>query len=181
MHAQLRALNTAPAATNTAIGRDGLLVYDGGVITIENGGLDVTGTATISGTLTGSGDFNWSGPVNISGDITTTGSLDVDGPMTTTGALSVEGATSLKNDLTVEAGKKITLGGLTLENTGLGGGTLNFPSGSISQNTSFGMLLVDTAQIELASPAVKLSAIPNISSVTANLYIDGAGVLRKIV
>lgn len=128
IYERLRTMETAPTATNTAIGRNGMLVYDGGVIEIENGGLDVTGTATISGTLTGSGNIGWSGPVAFTGNVnlngptdingaltvdgntTVSGTFNVNGPMKTTGTLSVEGVTTLKNDLNVTTGGKIKAG-----------------------------------------------------------------------
>ena len=208
---------------NSAIGRSGLLVYDGGVITIENGGLNVTGSATISGTLiaageiemsgtfTATGDVNLNGPTAIAGDTTVTGdftvsgptslqgvttivgdttvtgTFDVDGPMTTTGTLDVEGAmdikgpSSLNNDLTVAAGKKIKLGGLTLENTGTGGGTVNFPNGSVSSSTAFGMLVASSVAVEIGAPVVKVTGIPSTTGVPANVYIDGFGNLKRII
>lgn len=128
VYERLRTMETAPTATNTAIGRAGMLVYDGGVIEIENGGLDVTGTATISGTLTGSGTFTWSGPFNqsgvstftgevnmngpvsVAGNTTVTGTFNVNGAMKTTSTLSVEGVTTLKKDLNVVTGGKIKAG-----------------------------------------------------------------------
>src|SRR5690606_34696415 len=42
---------------NGSIGRAGIRVYDGGWIRIEDGGLQVTGTASVTGTLEGSGTF----------------------------------------------------------------------------------------------------------------------------
>lgn len=72
-------LEHAAPMNNAAIGRDGLLVYDGGVITIENGGLNITGSATISGTLDVSGTTNLSGVNNLSGENHLTGPTDVAG------------------------------------------------------------------------------------------------------
>ncbi|QSZ53074.1 hypothetical protein RI444_16540 [Paenarthrobacter sp. AT5] len=219
--AAIRELQFSSNQNNSAIGRSGLLVYDGGVITIENGGLNITGSATISGlleasgtinmsgTFTASGDVNLNGPTAIAGDTTVTGdftvsgptslegvttivgdttvtgAFDVDGPMKTTGTLDVEGAMDIKgpstlnNNLTVAAGKKIALGGLTLENTGTGGGTVNFPNGSVSSG-AFGMLAASSIQVEIGAPLVKLSGIGTISGVTPNVYMDGNGQLKKI-
>jgi len=86
----------------------------------------------------------------------------------------------LNNDLTVAAGKKITLGGLTMENTGVGGGTVNFPNGSVSSSSALGMLILSTVQIQISAPAVKLNGIASTTGVTPNVYIDGNGQLKKI-
>ena len=163
IYARLRALETAPAATNTAIGRAGMEVYDGGVIDITNGGLNVTGTATISGTLTGSGTFTWSGPFNQSGVSTFTGNvnlngptdiagdLDVTGPTTITGTLSVEGVTTLKSDLNVTAGGKIKAGVTQISPDG----TIAFGSGlQITPDNGSGQaaIMAGASQIILTPP-----------------------------
>ena len=187
MSSQLRSLNTAPAATNTAIGRDGMEVYDGGVITIINGGLDVTGTATISGTLTGSGNLNWSGPVSVTGNVTTTGSLDVNGPMKTTSTLSVEGVTTLKNDLNVTTGGKIIAGGMTLDPLTDGGSMLFSGGGGIhgaSGSTwlkgagnaglfsdDYVSIFAGSVWIDVKSDGVHFNGMPTTSS-AANVYYD---------
>lgn len=230
----IRALQYATNQNNMAVGRGGISVYGGGGITIENGGLSVTGSATVVGTLnadgtinmTGlfiasgemrlngttiaTGDFNIDGPLivdgnttfngtlningvtTIAGDTTVTGKFVTNGPvdingltkitgnLTVTGTLDINGAATLNNDLTVAAGKKIILGGLTLENTGAGGGTLNFPNGSVSSG-SFGMLMVSAVQVELAAPAVKVTGIPSTTGVTPNVYIDGGGNIKRII
>ncbi|MCW3766476.1 autotransporter adhesin family protein [Paenarthrobacter sp. PAE-2] len=219
----------------SAIGRGGLSVYDGGMITIENGGLRVTGSAEIIGTLNANGtinmtgifiasgemqlngttvatgEFNIDGPLlvdgnttfngeltingitNITGDTTVTGKLVTDGPvdingltnitgdLEVSGTMDINGAATLNNDLTVAEGRKIKLGGLTLENTGTGGGTLNFPNGSVSSSTALGMLLASGVAIELAAPVLKVSGMQQISGVTPNVYLDNTGNLKKIV
>lgn len=219
----------------SAIGRGGLSVYDGGMITIENGGLRVTGSAEIIGTLNANGtinmtglfiasgemqlngttiatgEFNIDGPLlvdgnttfngeltingitNITGDTTVTGKLVTDGPvdingltnitgdLEVSGTMDINGAATLNNDLTVAEGRKIKLGGLTLENTGTGGGTLNFPNGSVSSSSALGMLIASGVAVELAAPKLKLSGLPQSTGVTANLYIDSNGVVREIV
>lgn len=101
-----RRARMSPATNNAAIGRDGLLVYDGGVITIENGGLDVTGTATISGVL------------NVSGTTNITGELNIDGPTRITGSLDIKGPTTLSGNFDVLAGGKITAGVTKIEPSG---------------------------------------------------------------
>ncbi|QSZ49416.1 polymer-forming cytoskeletal protein [Arthrobacter sp. D5-1] len=231
----------------SAIGRGGMSVYDGGMITIENGGLKVTGSAEIIGTLNANGtinmtgifiasgemqlngttvatgDFHIDGPLmvdgnttfngelnitgitNITGDTTVTGKLVTDGPvdingltkitgdvevsgamdvtgdLTVSGELDITGPATLNSDLTVATGKKITLGGLTLENTGNNGGAVNFPNGSVSSSATLGMLIASAVRIELAAPTIKLSGLPQATGVSANLYMDNNGVVREIV
>jgi len=252
---RLRALEFASNQNNMAVGRGGIRVHSGGVITIENGGLVVTGSAEIVGELLASGVIVLSGEVTVSGPLTvvdggkiTAGSIelnpdgsakfgtltiDPDGKVTTgstiihpdgsaefgdmtisatgkitsgtaeinpdgsatfgqftiaangdlesDGSLDINGPATLNNDLTVAAGKKITLGGLTLENTGTGGGTLNFPNGSFSSSTTFGMLVASAVAVEIGAPNVKVTGIPTTSGVTPNVYLDGFGNLKKII
>ena len=244
---RLRALEFASNQNNMAVGRGGIRVHSGGGITIENGGLNVTGSATIVGTLNAdgtinmsgifvasgemqlngttiaTGDFQVEGPLlvdgnttfngeltingitNITGDVTVTGKLVTDGPvdingltnitgdlevsgqtditgdLTVSGTMDIDGPATLNNDLTVAAGKKIKLGGLTLENTGTGGGTVNFPNGSVSSSTTFGMLVASSVQVEIGAPNLKLSGIGTQTGVTPNLYIDGTGQIKKII
>jgi len=104
---RLRILETASPLQNASIGEDGLRVYNGGVITIENGGLNVTGTATIHGVLNADGTINFTGPVTISGPLTVsgttniTGDTTVTGDFTTNGPLHVNGTTDIAGDTTV--------------------------------------------------------------------------------
>lgn len=174
----IRALQYATNQNNMAIGRDGLAVYDGGMITIENGGLRVTGSAEIigsliaSGTITFTGTVSISGPLTISGDTditgdvtvtgpthlngttdiagntTVTGDLTVNGPMKTTGTLSVEGVTTLKNDLNVAAGGKIKAGDTEINPDG----TIEFGAGlTITPDNGFGTaaIMAGASQIQL--------------------------------
>lgn len=243
---RVRRLENATPMNNSSIGRGGLRIYGGGGIVIENGGLSVTGSAEIIGTLnadgtinmTGlfiasgemrlngttiaTGDFNVDGPLlvdgnttfngelnitgltNITGDTTVTGKLVTDGPVDingltkitgdvgvsglmdvtgdikASGKLDINGPATLNNDLTVAEGKTIKLGGLTLENTGNGGGTINFPNGSVSSSMTLGMLLASGVAIELAAPALKFSGLPDVTGFAANVHIDGNGRLRRI-
>ncbi|GAA3289247.1 hypothetical protein ACFFON_15495 [Arthrobacter citreus] len=98
--AAIRELRYASPVNNTAIGRDGLTVYDGGVITIENGGLRVTGTAEIIGQLIASGSITFNGPVRI------------------TGPLDITGLTQIMGDLSLQAGGKFTAGTIELNPDG---------------------------------------------------------------
>lgn len=98
--AAIRELRYASPVNNTAIGRDGLTVYDGGVITIENGGLRVTGTAEIIGQLIASGSITFNGPVRI------------------TGPLDISGLTRIMGDLQVLSGGRFTAGSIELNPDG---------------------------------------------------------------
>ncbi|MFJ4168486.1 hypothetical protein ACIPY3_03140 [Paenarthrobacter sp. NPDC089714] len=243
---RIRQLEFASNQNNMAIGRSGLRVHSGGVITIENGGLVVTGTAEVIGRLIASGLVTFIGDVVISGPLDVSGTVDVSGVMTvlndleiasgglfkagnielrpdgsakfgtmeidpdgkitsgsatinpdgsatfglftissegdleSDGSLDINGPANLNNDLTVAEGKVIRLGGLTLENTGAGGGTLNFPNGSVSSTSLLGMLLASSVRIELAAPTIKLDGLPDKTGVTSNVYIDGSGRLWRV-
>lgn len=243
---RIERLENKISLSNSSIGRGGMRVYDGGVITIENGGLRVTGTAEIIGRLIASGLVTFIGDVVISGPLDVSGTVDVSGVMTvlndleiasgglfkagnielrpdgsakfgsmeidpdgkivsgsatinpdgsaqfgqftiaangdldSDGSLDINGPANLNNDLTVAPGKTIKLGGLTLENTGTGGGTVNFPNGSVSSSSLLGMLLASAVAIEIGAPTIKLSGLPDVTGFTANVHIDGNGRLRRI-
>ena len=231
MQRRLRALETQAGLNGSSIGALGMRVHSGGVITIENGGLSVTGTATIVGTLNAdgtinmdglfiasgemrlngttiaTGDFNIDGPLivdgnttfngtlnikgvtTIAGDTTVTGKLVTNGPvdingltkisgnLEVTGTLDIKGAATLSNNLTVASGKKIIVGGLSLENTGLSGGQVNFPGGSITASAALGML-INHATVEIAGTVVKISGLPTTTQ-PANLHADSSGRLYR--
>jgi len=134
---RLRQLETASPLQNASIGSNGLRVYDGGVITIENGGLSVTGTASVLGTLIASGIINFTGTVTISGPLT------------------VSGLTTVTNNLVVASGGKITAGTIELNPDGSAKfGTMTIsPAGKITSGSAeinpdgsvkFGTFLVGT-------------------------------------
>ncbi|MGY2747201.1 hypothetical protein [Arthrobacter sp. UYCu723] len=135
---RIEKLERGTPVNNAAIGRSGLLVYGGGVITIENGGLYVTGTAEIIGRLIASGI------IDFTGDVTISGPLDVTGLMT------------LAGDLVVASGGKITAGTIELNPDGsakFGSMTIS-PAGKITSGSAeinpdgsvkFGTFLIDTA------------------------------------
>ncbi|SDW32783.1 hypothetical protein SAMN04487912_102342 [Arthrobacter sp. cf158] len=244
---RLRALEHASNMNSAAIGRGGIRVHSGGVITIENGGLMVTGTAEIIGRLIASGLVTFIGDVVISGPLDVSGTVDVSGVMTvlndleiasgglfkagdielrpdgsakfgsmeidpsgkitsgsatinpdgsatfgeftiaangdlqSDGSLDINGPATLNSDLTVAPGKTIKLGDLTLENTGAGGGVVNFPNGSVSSTPTLGMLIVSSVALELAAPNLKLSGLPTTTGVEPNLYMDGSGNIKRII
>ncbi|WP_426979235.1 hypothetical protein ACQCSU_08130 [Pseudarthrobacter sp. O4] len=180
---RLRILEMASPLNNAAIGRSGLLVYDGGVITIENGGLNVTGTATISGVLNADGTVTLSGTVAISGPLTVTGATHLNGvtdiagnttvtgdfttngPMKTTGTLSVEGVTTLKNDLNVTTGGKIKAGGLTMDPS-VASGALVFSNGA--------QVFTDASSIQV----YKGTSVVQVENGTAKVQGDGSHWLK---
>ncbi|MEV5052996.1 hypothetical protein [Arthrobacter sp. LAR12-1-1.1] len=157
---RIRNLETASPMNNAAIGRGGLTVYDGGGISIENGGLNVVGSGTFTGTLyangtvaftgtftqtgptTFTGTTNLNGPTNIAGTTTITGNVTSTGTFTnngptnlngatkTTGTLSVEGITTLKSDLNVTTGGKIKVGTSMTLDPSVSSGALVFSNGA---------------------------------------------------
>ena len=228
----IRKLQYATSQNNMAVGRGGVTVYGGGGITIENGGLYVTGSATISGTLiaqgtiemsgtftatgtvrlsgqtdiwgplTVTGDTDLDGVTTITGDTTVTGNFNVNGPMKTTGTLSVEGVTTLKSDLTVAAGGTIKFGDMTIDPSLLGG-SIQFSGGGYLSGTTSGPQLtgpagnafvysyngqagIQAADIRLAGAVevqggLKVTSPGTTTGVTANVYMDGSGNLKRIL
>lgn len=110
---RLRQLEFNTNQNAMGIGRGGIDVYGGGGITIENGGLVVTGSATITGVLeatgtinmsgvfTATGDVNLNGPVDIAGNTTITGDVTSAGHFTQTGPTDLNGVTTVAGDTTV--------------------------------------------------------------------------------
>jgi hypothetical protein len=128
MKRDIRQLGTAAPLQNASIGANGIRVYDGGVITIENGGgLKITGSAEVIGELIASGTISFTGEFTQSGQSTFTGPTHLDGDTDVTGTLAVEGATTLKGDMTLTTGK-IKAGGLTIDPSA-SGGSLVFSGG----------------------------------------------------
>lgn len=123
---RLRVLETASPLQNASIGANGLRVYDGGMITIENGGLRVTGTAEIIGRLFASGQVVLVGEVVISGPLDVSGDADVSGVMT------------VLNDLIIAAGGKLTAGSIELNPDGSAkfGNMAVSPEGKITSGTA---------------------------------------------
>lgn len=105
---RLRRLENSTNQNNMAIGRGGLSVYGGGGITIENGGLDVTGSATISGLLEASGTINMSGTFAATGDVNLNGPTDVAGNFTVTGPTALNGTTTVAGNTTVTGDFTVT-------------------------------------------------------------------------
>ncbi|GLU58569.1 hypothetical protein [Paenarthrobacter ureafaciens] len=99
--AAIKKLQYATSQNNMAVGRGGISVYGGGGITIENGGLNVTGSATISGTLIAEGEIEMSGTFTATGTVRLSGQTDVWGPLTVTGDTDLDGLTTINGDTTL--------------------------------------------------------------------------------
>lgn len=164
MERDIYMLKNRTTLNNSAIGRAGMEVYDGGVLNISNGGLNVVGSGTFTGmlyadgTVAFTGTFTQSGPTTFTGDttlngpthingatdiagnvtatgtMTNNGPVNVNGAMKTTGTLDVEGVTTLKNNLNVTTGK-IVAGGMTID-PAASGGSVVFAGGGGMQGTS---------------------------------------------
>lgn len=189
----LRALSSASPLASASIGRGGIRVYDGGVITIQNGGLqvvgwvDVNGEIRIAGTLTGDGTIIWTGTATFDGDTDITGDLDIvgptqiDGPTTVNGQFWINGTThlngpmSMNGDLTLLSGK-IVGGGLTIEagdiNFDTGGQLSAYASGiGLSHGSSAIYTAGSNAVLEAGSASLILSSAA--ASINTNLTIIG--------
>jgi hypothetical protein len=185
-------LERATPMNNAAIGRGGIEVYDGGEITITNGGLSVTGKATITGIL------------EADGTITFTGNFTQTGPTVFQGTLSVEGVTTVKNDFNVTTGGKIKVGTAMVLDPSVSAGALVFSNGaqvftdattvqmfkggSVCQvddasakiQATGGYVKVDSSGVNLNGPLRNTSG-STITGVTANVYMDASGNIKKIV
>lgn len=174
---------------HSAIGREGLEVYDGGWIRILNGGLQVIGTATISGvldvtgTFNASGDNNMSGTNNLSGENHLTGPTDVAGNFEIIagglfksgtveirpdgsadfGTLNIEsdGTLNVNNDVNVMENGIINVGTNMKLTPSDDGGAMVFQDGS--KVSSVG----GTVQVKSSSPGVGLTAGLNTASIGA--------------
>lgn len=149
------------------------------------GALTIQGLTTISGQLDVTGPTKLNGKLDIGGNTTVTGTFDVTGAMATKGTLSVEGVTTLKNNLNVDQGKKITLGGLVLENQGTGSAQVQMPGGGVSASNALGMSIVHTSiniaanQLEISGNNAMLTNLPAKVGASGNVHIDGNGRLWK--
>jgi hypothetical protein len=164
------------------------------VITIENGGLSVTGTATITGTLQADGTIAFTGTLTQSGPSTFTGDTKLNGPTHINGAtdikgsLSVEGASTLKGNLSVTGSGKITAGNTVIDPSASNGGVTFASGGGVGGNggnvvvkgTGNAGLITDTtaavfagaSQLTVGDGYVKIDGLETVSGFTANLYMD---------
>jgi hypothetical protein len=200
---RLERLERATPMNNAAIGRGGFEVYDGGVINVSNGGLNVTGTATITGTLQADGTITFTGTLTQSGPSTFTGDTKLNGPThingatDITGTFSVEGATTLKGDMTLTTGK-IKAGAITIDPSANSGSVL-FSTGAKLANYGAGLAMqlgssvagVTSNGVSLGTPSaniitsesdgmtgitgkLQVGNLPN-SAIKANVYVDANG------
>ncbi len=185
---------------NASIGRAGIRVYDGGWIRIEDGGLQVTGTASVSGTLTGSGTFDWTGPMNlkgaqnVTGPTTFVGKVDITGPLDVLGTwkltgngeiigdVDLKGILRLLSDLLVKAGGRIVIEGadqIVLEQSG-GVARMRMGASEIRGGDGIGLYPNSGPSIISTSAGLRIASLPTISGATPNVYMDAQGFLRRI-
>lgn len=107
---RIRRLERANPLSSSSLGRGRMRFYDGSELLIQNGALNVTGTATISGVLNVSGQTNLSGQVSVTGPMNITGTTTIGGNTSITGELVVTGPTTL--DGVTEIGGDTTITGL---------------------------------------------------------------------
>lgn len=136
----IRAVSKA-TLQNGAIGRAGLRIYDGGMLLIEDGGLSVTGTASVTGTLTGSGTLNWTGPSVFAGTVNVTGNSAFGGTLHILGATTIGGLVTLNNDLSLGTGR-ILAGPVIIDRLGPAGGRIR-STGQLILGDGSGSLYLD--------------------------------------
>lgn len=129
---------------NAAIGSAGMRVYDGGWITIENGGLSVTGQATVTGQLGGSGTLDWAGPWFLKGVGEITGNTLISGELDVTGAVEFSNSLDVMNRLTLGPSGYIESGTVRIDRLGSYGGRV-VSSGSVLYLSAGASVVVDNA------------------------------------
>ncbi len=153
---------------NGSIGRAGIRVYDGGWIRIEDGGLSVTGTQTVTGRLEGDGDFDWSGEMNItgmqsvSGPSTFTGKVTVNGPWDLNGNGDIAGAVNLTGSMAVKSGGAITVqggGGNVVLSSSYGSPRINLGGAQIDGGTSF-TFTAGTTTVYFIGGTIRIAGMP---------------------
>lgn len=92
---RLRKLETSTMLGSASIGEGRVRFYDNSELLIENGALNVTGSASISGVLNVSGQTNLIGQTSVTGPMTITGTTVIGGNTNITGELNVTGPTTL--------------------------------------------------------------------------------------
>lgn len=108
---RLRVVELASNMNSSAVGRGGIRVHSGGGITIENGGLSVTGSAAVSGYMGVSGTAEITGLLAVSGTTRLTGQTDIWGPLIVTGETDLDGLTTINGDTSVTG--RLTVAGPT--------------------------------------------------------------------
>ncbi|MEJ6554022.1 hypothetical protein PQI51_03165 [Microbacterium esteraromaticum] len=187
---------------NSSIGRAGFRVYDGGWIRIEDGGLQVTGIASVSGRLEGSGTLDWTGPVNLKGAQSVTGPTTFTGKMTVNGAWEINGNgaidgsvnitgplnvlgvwdltgngditgnVNLTGDINVTGGGRIKAG-LVVINPSSSGGVIEFGAGEIRGGDGIGLYPGSGPSIITSSAGVRIAYLPTIDSASAGGAVPG--------
>jgi cytoskeletal protein CcmA (bactofilin family) len=151
---RIKRLERANPLSASSLGRGRMRFYDGSELLIENGALNVTGSATISGVLNVSGQTNLSGQVSVTGPMNITGTTTIGGNTNITGELNVTGPTTL--DGITDIGGDTTVSGL-LDVTGPMStkGTLSVEGVTTLQNdlnvTSGGKIKAGNLEIEPAN------------------------------
>lgn len=104
---RLRRLESANPLSHSSLGRGRMRFYDGSELLIENGALNVTGSARISGILDVTGTTNLkgqtsvTGPMEISGTTNITGNTNIMGELNVTGPTTLDGITDIGGDTTI--------------------------------------------------------------------------------
>ncbi|MGH3651548.1 hypothetical protein [Glutamicibacter sp.] len=155
---RLKRLETNTMLASASVGRGRLRFYDGSVLLIENGALNVTGTATISGVLDVSGITNLkgqvsvTGPMEISGTTNITGNTNIMGELNVTGPTTLDGITDIGGDTTITGLLDIT-GDTTVDGNFeiLGNGLFKAGVTQIEPNgkATFGDFIIDPSSNKL--------------------------------
>lgn len=191
---RLRAVETGAPMNSGAVGSGGFEVYDGGVITISNGGLVVTGSAEIIGELIASGTISFTGTLTQSGESTFTGDTSFDGPTHINGETDITGNATVTGDLSVAGGGEITAGNTKISPSASNGGIEFVSGGGVGGNGgavvvkatgdvgllagTMASLFAGATSLNVKTDGVYIPALPPTSN-PPNLYADSSGKLYK--
>ncbi|MGV2950891.1 hypothetical protein ACNPM8_01745 [Glutamicibacter sp. AGC46] len=162
---------------HSAIGREGLEVYDGGWIKILNGGLEVIGSAYITGRLISNGENIFNGTTEMNGPTTVAGDFEiVSGGLFKSGTVEIrpdgsadfgtlniesDGTLNVNNDVNVMENGIINVGTNMKLTPSDDGGAMVFQDGS--KVSSVG----GTVQVKSSSPGVGFTAGLNTAGIGA--------------
>lgn len=155
---RIRRLERANPLSSSSLGRGRMRFYDGSELLIQNGALNVTGSATISGLLDVTGTTNLkgsvsvTGPMEISGTTVITGNTNITGELNVTGPTTLDGITDIGGDTTITGLLDIT-GDTTVDGNFeiLGNGLFKAGVTQIEPNgkATFGDFIIDPSSNKL--------------------------------
>lgn len=152
-------------------------------------GLIVEGSAKVSGTLTGSGTFDWTGPVNLKGAQSVTGPTTFTGMMTVNGPWALNGNGEITGNVAVKSGGEIRVqggGGDVVLSSTYAAPRVNLGGAQIDGGTSF-TFTAGTNTVYFTGGTIRIAGMPTRSaaqypgSFPNAVVADASGNLYRIV